>query len=238
MEKNMKTIDKKLEHIAFIMDGNGRWAKKRGLSRNVGHQRGAKTLLKVVKHIQKLGIPYMSVYAFSTENWSRPKEEVDYLMKLPFDFLEENEKIFQEEQIKIQVIGDKAQLPIELQHKIQEVEEKTKNYQGFTLIVCLNYGELIFATKQIADKVSQGTLNISDINETIFQEHLYNKEIPDVDLLIRTSGETRISNYMLWQIAYSELYFTKTLWPDMTKKQIEEAILFYQNKERRFGGIK
>jgi len=221
-------------HVAIIMDGNGRWAKKRGLPRNYGHQKGAENLLKIVRIANKMQIKYLTVFAFSTENWKRPQEEVKYLMDLPFQFLEKTKKEFTDDNIRVKVIGTKDNLSEDLIKKIEEVESSTNHNTALTLIIAFNYGgkeEIIHAIKKIKND------NI-DITEENFHNYLYTKDIPDVDLLIRTSGEYRISNFLLWQTAYSELYFTDVLWPDFDKKCFEEAINEYNKRERRFGGLK
>ncbi|HEY8445437.1 MAG TPA: isoprenyl transferase [Bacilli bacterium] len=221
-------------HVAIIMDGNGRWAKKRGLPRNYGHQKGAENLLKIVRIANKMQIKYLTVFAFSTENWKRPQEEVKYLMDLPFQFLEKTKKEFTDDNIRVKVIGTKDNLSEDLIKKIEEVESSTNHNTALTLIIAFNYGgkeEIIHAIKKIKND------NI-DITEENFHNYLYTKDIPDVDLLILTSGEYRISNFLLWQTAYSELYFTDVLWPDFDKKCFEEAINEYNKRERRFGGLK
>ena len=222
-------------HIAIIMDGNGTWAIKRGLPRNMGHRKGTKTLVELTRYANEIGLKYLTVFAFSTENWSRPKEEVDYLMKLPLEFINEYQDKFNNENIRFRVIGKIEKLPLELQQKITEFEEKTKDNQGLNFIIAMNYGsydEIITAVnKIIQDK-------IPEVNEETFEKYLYTSDIPKVDLLIRTSGQLRISNFLLWQIAYSELYFTKTLWPDFNKKEFNKALQEYISRDRRFGGIK
>lgn len=221
-------------HIAIIMDGNGRWAKKRGLPRNYGHRKGADTLLKIIRYASQKKIKYLTVFAFSTENWKRPKEEVEYLMEMPFQFLERTNQEFEDENIKIMVIGRREGLPQKLVEKIAEVEARTVNNSGMTLTIAFNYGgrdEIIQAINKIKEQ------NI-EINEETFPQFLYTKDLPDVDLLIRTSGEYRISNFLLWQTAYSELYFTNCLWPDFNRKSFDAALNEYQKRERRFGGLK
>lgn len=221
-------------HIAIIMDGNGRWAKKRGLPRNYGHRKGADTLLKIIRYATQKKIKYLTVFAFSTENWKRPKEEVEYLMEMPFQFLERTNQEFEDENIKIMVIGRREGLPQKLVEKIAEVEARTVNNSGMTLTIAFNYGgrdEIIQAINKIKEQ------NI-EINEETFPQFLYTKDLPDVDLLIRTSGEYRISNFLLWQTAYSELYFTNCLWPDFNRKSFDAALNEYQKRERRFGGLK
>lgn len=238
MKKNKKINIPK--HIAIIMDGNGRWAKRFGLPRSMGHKKGAQTLIEIVLHANEVNIKYLTVFAFSTENWNRPKEEVDYLMKLPIEFFDEFEERFKDENIKLKVIGDRLGLPEELVKKIEYVEELTYNNTGLTFIVALNYGaynEIINSVKEISNDIKNNKMEISDINEDLFEQYLYTKDIPNVDLLIRTSGELRISNFLLWQIAYSELYFTKVLWPDFNTRQFNKAIKAYSKRNRRYGAI-
>lgn len=238
MSKNKKMVIPK--HIAIIMDGNGRWAKRFGLPRSMGHKRGAQTLIKIVLHANKINVKYLTVYAFSTENWNRPKEEVDYLMRLPIEFFDEFEERFENENIKLKVIGDRTPLPKELIEKIEYVEQKTASNTGLVFVVALNYGaynEIINAVQNIANDIKEEKIQISDINNRLFEDNLYTKDIPSVDLLIRTSGELRISNFLLWQISYSELYFTKVLWPDFNEKRFNKAIKSYNKRNRRFGAI-
>lgn len=222
-------------HVAIIMDGNGTWAKKRGLPRNLGHRQGAKTLLEIVKASDKLGIKYLTVFAFSTENWSRPKEEVDFLMKLPLEFLTQYQDEFLKSNIKFKAIGKISELPEELREKIAEFEQKSFNNNGLNFIIAINYGaheEILHACNQLIAN------HKNEVSKQDFIEHLYTSDIPDVDLLIRTSGQIRISNFLLWQIAYSELYFTDVLWPDFKEKELIKALKAYESRERRFGGIK
>lgn len=228
-------------HIAIIPDGNGRWAKKRGLPRSVGHREGSMTLKKIVIYCSKIGVKYLTVYAFSTENWKRPQSEVDALMSLLLEFLRNAEKELDGSNVVIKVIGDINGLPGELQKEITRVEKLTSVNNGLVLNIALNYGskfELLNAVKQIALKVKENKLTVDKINEKEFEKYLYTAGIPDPDLLIRTSGEQRISNYLLWQCAYTEFWFTKELWPDVNEKHIEEAIRAYEGRNRRYGGIK
>lgn len=222
------------------MDGNGRWAKRRALPRSAGHKEGSRRLGNLTLFANEIGLKYLTVYAFSTENWSRPKEEVDYLMRLPLEFLNEYKDRLYNENIKLQVIGDKKKLPQELQEKIAEVEEKTNDRTGLTFVIALNYGskiEILEAAKKLTKEVLQDKVNLEDVGIADFDQYLYTKDIPDVDLLIRTSNELRISNFLLWQIAYSELYFTKVLWPDFSEKQFIKAIKAYNKRNRRFGKV-
>lgn len=228
-------------HVAIIMDGNGTWATKRGLARNLGHRKGSKTLVDITKASSELGIKYLTVFAFSTENWSRPKEEVDYLMKLPEQLLNDYQNNMMKDNIRFRMIGSYDKLSKSQIEKIEEVTEKTKNNTGLNLVVAFNYGshdEIINATKEITKEVLKNKIKVEDINKETFSNYLYTKDIPPVDLLIRTSGQYRISNFLLWQISYSEIYFTKTLWPDFKKKDLEKAIESFNKRDRRFGGLK
>ncbi len=226
-------------HIAFILDGNGRWAKKRGLPRNFGHQKGANTLQEVARSCNRLHIKYMSAYVFSTENWSRPLEEVNYLMNTIKKLCLEYKKLIKEN-IKLQVIGSKNNLSTDVIEAIELATSMTSSCTGLVLILAINYGaklEIVDTTKKIAQKVLKQEIKIDDINEELFNNNLYTKDIPPVDFLIRTSGEIRLSNFMLWQIAYAELYFTKIFWPDFHTKELYEAISDYQTRKRRYGGL-
>lgn len=228
-------------HVAIIMDGNGTWAKRRGLARNLGHKKGAKTLVDITKACLELGIKYLTVFAFSTENWSRPKEEVDYLMSLPESLLNDYQDDMKKDNIRFRVIGLKQKLTRKQIEKIVEAEEATKNDNGLNLTVAFNYGsqdEIVEACKEVTIDVLRNQIKLEDIDKELFASHLFTKDIPPVDLLIRTSGQYRISNFLLWQISYSEIYFTKTLWPDFKKKDLEKALESYKKRDRRFGGIK
>ncbi len=223
------------QHIGIIMDGNGRWAKKRGLPRSAGHKAGAESLKKIITEANKLGVKYATVYAFSTENWKRPKDEVDYLMSLLMDYLVNAEKTLAGENVVIRAIGSRKELSEEMQRQIIKTEEFTKNNTGIVMNIALNYGgrdEIVHAVNEI---IRSGEKEISA--ETI-EKHLYTAGQPDVDLLIRTSGEERLSNFMLWQVSYAEMWFTDKLWPDFKPKDLHRAILDYQHRGRRFGGIK
>lgn len=229
------------KHIAIILDGNGRWAKKKLLSRNLGHYYGALNLSEITLECDRLGVKDLTVFAFSTENWKRPKEEVDYLMTKPIEIIERNINNIENSCIRVNVIGRKDRINKELLDEINKVEFLTKNHSGLNLNICLDYGaryDFLNATKTIAKEVALRNLKIEEINEACFKEHLMTKKIPDVDLLIRTSGEIRISNFLLFEIAYSELYFTKCYWPDFKKKQLYKALREYQKRNRRFGGLK
>ncbi|MBW3518204.1 isoprenyl transferase [Flavobacterium sp. NKUCC04_CG] len=225
-------------HLAIIMDGNGRWAKQKGLLRVIGHENGAKSVRTTVETCAKLGIQNLTLYAFSTENWNRPRLEVDSLMKLLVKSLKKELKTFTKNEISLNAIGNLSSLPMSVQNELFEVIEKTKDNGKMTLTLALSYGsreEIINATKQICDKVKNNIISIANIDESIINEHLYTHNLPDVDLVIRTSGEQRISNFLLWQIAYAEFYFTEVLWPDFTEVHLCQALLSYQNRERRFG---
>jgi len=228
-------------HIGVIMDGNGRWAKKRGLPRSAGHQAGADTLKKIVTECNKMGIKYITVYAFSTENWKRPKEEVDFLMNLLMSYLLDAERTLAGENVRIRAIGSRAELTEEMQKQIIKTEEFTSKNTGIVMNIALNYGsreELITATKKISEKVKNGEISVDEITADMISEELYTGGQPDPDLIIRTSNEQRLSNFMMWQSSYSELYFTKTLWPDFNLECLYDAILAYQNRDRRYGGVK
>jgi len=226
------------KHIAIIMDGNGRWAKKRGLLRVFGHEKGAKAVREAIEAAGESGVKYLTLYAFSTENWNRPKAEVDKLMNLLMSSLKKEFKSLNENNIKLCAIGNLNELPEKAYKELSEVIEKTKDNDKLVLTLALSYGsrnEIVKTVKEIAEKVKNNIISLESIDDSIINEHLYTRNLPDVDLLIRTSGEQRISNFLLWQIAYAELYFTNVLWPDFKKDDLYEAILNYQNRERRFG---
>ena len=226
------------KHIAIIMDGNGRWAKQKGMIRAFGHENGTKAVREVVEASAEIGIENLTLYAFSTENWKRPKLEVQTLMRLLVSSLKKEIKTLQDNNIKLSAIGNLTTLPTRVFNELNEVIEQTKANKRMTLTLALSYGsreELINTVKEISIKVKNNIISPEKIDESIINEHLYTRNLPDVDLLIRTSGEQRISNFLLWQIAYSELYFTSTLWPDFTKEHLYEAIIEYQKRERRFG---
>jgi len=227
-------------HIAVIMDGNGRWAAKRGLPRNAGHREGANTLKRLVKECNAIGIKYLTAYAFSTENWNRPKEEVDGLMDLLLEFLRNAEKELAGTNIRISVIGDTGKLSEEIRKEIKRVVENTAANTGLNLIIALNYGsrcEIAAAAARIAKDAKEGRLDPEDVDEKLFSSYLYTSGIPDPDLVIRPSGEYRLSNFLLWQSSYSELWFSNVLWPDFSKEHLHQAIRDYQNRNRRFGGV-
>lgn len=239
-KKNDDQFESVPHHIAIIPDGNGRWAKKRGLPRSVGHREGSMTLKKIVIYCSKIGVKHLTVYAFSTENWKRPQNEVDALMNLLLEFLRNAEKELDGSNVKIKVIGDVKGLPDELQKEIVRVEKLTSVNTGLCLNIALNYGsrfEILSAVRDIAQKVKENKISIDQIDERQFEHSLYTAGIPDPDLLIRTSGEQRISNYLLWQCAYTEFWFTKELWPDVNESHIAEAIKVYEKRNRRYGGI-
>ena len=226
------------KHLAIIMDGNGRWAKQQGFLRAFGHENGTKSVKKTITTCAKLGIEYLTLYAFSTENWNRPKLEVDALMKILINSLKKELVTLQENNIKLNAIGNIDKLPKSAQKELLDVIDKTKNNTRLTLTLALSYGsreELVNAVRIISDKVKNNIISIDAIDDSIINEHLYTQNLPDVDLLIRTSGEHRISNFLLWQIAYAELYFTNVLWPDFKDQDLYEAIISYQKRERRFG---
>ena len=236
--KDNINLDKLPGHIAIIMDGNGRWAKQKGLFRAAGHEEGTKAVRDVVEGCAEMGVKNLTLYAFSTENWNRPKLEVDTLMRLLVSSLKKEIKTLQDNNIKLNSIGNISNLPKKARRELEDVIEKTSGNSHMVLTLALSYGsreELTHCIRQIADKVKSGELNTEAVDESVINEHLYTQNLPDVDLLIRTSGEQRISNFLLWQIAYAELYFTKILWPDFRKKDLYEAIYNYQNRERRFG---
>ena len=227
-------------HIGVIMDGNGRWAKKRGLPRSAGHQAGADTLKKIVTECNKMGIKYITVYAFSTENWKRPKDEVDFLMNLLYNYLKDAEKTLAGENVVIRAIGSRAELSEKIRQQIKKTEEFTKNNTGIVMNIALNYGsreEITNAVKIIAEKAVKGECRPEDITPEMISEKLYTGGQPDPDLIIRTSHELRLSNFMMWQASYSELYFTKTLWPDFSVRDLHAAVMEYQRRNRRFGGV-
>ena len=223
-------------HIAIIMDGNGRWAAERGKERSYGHQAGVEAVRRITSECTRLGVEYLTLYTFSTENWNRPDDEVAALMGLVLSSLED--EIVMKNNVRFRVIGDVKRLPQVVQQKLRETEEHTASNTAMTMVVALSYSakwELTEATRQIAAKVSTGALSIEEIGEDTIAQHLSTSFMPDPELLIRTGGELRISNYMLWQIAYSELYFCNTYWPDFSEEELHKAIVSYQKRQRRFG---
>ena len=226
------------KHIAIIMDGNGRWAKLRNKPRVYGHREGAKSVRKIVEATARLGIKNLTLYAFSTENWNRPKHEVKTLMKLLVSALKSELVLMKKNNIKLNAIGHTDKMPENVQHELQEVLDETKTNTGLVLTLALSYGarqEIQRAIKEISYKVKNNIISVENVDENIINKHLYTQNLPDVDLLIRTSGEVRISNFLLWQIAYAELYFTEELWPDFNETSLLNAITDYQLRERRFG---
>lgn len=227
------------EHIGFIMDGNGRWAKRKGLPRSFGHREGAKNFKKIVRYCKDIGIKNISFYAFSTENWKRPQEEIDVIMDLFREYIVDVRKHLSENTRMI-FLGDKSVFDEDLREKMIKLEEDTKHYTEMNLMMAVNYGgrdELAYAARQLAQKVKDGKINPEDIDENAIDSHLYTKGIPDVDLIIRPSGELRLSNFLIWQSAYAEYYFTEIMWPDFTPKELDKAIIEFANRGRRFGGV-
>ncbi len=226
-------------HVAIIMDGNGRWAKKRALPRTAGHFEGANNFRKIIRHTRDIGIPYISFYAFSTENWKRPDDEVHAIMDLMRKYLVEAYEFF-DLNVRFVLLGDRNGFDADLQEKYDNLERDTHDFHAMTTGIAANYGsryEITAAVKEIAALVKEGLLQPEDITEEIISQHLYTKEMPDVDLVIRTSGEYRISNFLLWQSAYAEFYFTDTLWPDFSPKEFDKALVDYASRNRRFGGV-
>jgi len=226
------------KHLAIIMDGNGRWAKQKGMLRAIGHENGTKAVRTTVESCAKLGVENLTLYAFSTENWNRPKLEVDTLMKLLVSSLKKEINTLLDNNIKLNAIGNLSLLPKKVSKELQEVINLTSKNTHMNLTLALSYGsreELVTAVKEISNKVKNNIISEESIDQSVINKHLYTHNLPDVDLLIRTSGEQRISNFLLWQIAYAELYFTPVLWPDFTEQHLSEAIIEYQKRERRFG---
>lgn len=239
-EKNEVDYSNLPEHIAVIMDGNGRWAKKRGLPRMAGHRAGAQVLKKISEFCDDIGIKVMTVYAFSTENWKRPSDEVSALMKLLMEYLLNAEKELAGKKIVIKVIGDKNGLSEEIQQQIVRTEKLTENNKGMLLNIAINYGgrdEIVNAVRKIAEDIKESRVEADDISEQMISEYMYTSGLKDPDLIIRPSGEYRLSNFLLWQSAYSELWFSNINWPDFTTERLLEAISDYQQRNRRFGGI-
>ncbi len=226
------------KHVAIIMDGNGRWATSKGKNRLFGHKNGIKSVRAVIEESARLGIKHLTLYAFSTENWNRPQEEIGILMRLLLQSLRNELEKLLENNIKLQAIGNIEKLPQSVQDELLQVIDKTNSNSEMTLTLALSYGardELVAMTKKISQLVKNNLISPENIDESVINEHLYTQKLPDVDLLIRTSGEQRISNFLLWQIAYAELYFTDVLWPDFREQNLIEALLSYQHRERRFG---
>jgi undecaprenyl diphosphate synthase len=240
LDKLLKQLNhKKLpSHIAIIMDGNGRWAKKRFLPRIAGHRAGAKTVDRIVTRCRKLGIKALTLYSFSDENWNRPKKEIDTLMSLLREYLQKELDTMLREDIRFNTIGHIEDLPLFAQEMVKDAEEKTRNKKGMVLTLALSYGsrrEIIDAVKKIAEKVEKKIIKVDSINSDLFSRELYTNDLPEPDLLIRTSGELRVSNYLLYQIAYTELFFTKVLWPDFNETHLLKALIEFQNRVRRYG---
>ena len=234
--KELLDMNRIPQHIAMIMDGNGRWATERGLDRTFGHKAGLDTVKKITAECARLGVKYLTLDTFSTENWNRPAYEIEALMGLVLSFIEM--ELFTDNNIKFQLIGDKERLPQSVQEKIQYMEDLTKDNDGMTMVVAMSYSsklELTRATRLIAEEVKKGTIKPEEITEQTINDHLWTSFMPDPDLLIRTGGELRISNYLLWQCAYSEFYFCDTYWPDFDEEELYKAIVNYQNRQRRFG---
>lgn len=228
-------------HVAIILDGNGRWAKKRFMPRNYGHMQGAKVVEQICEDADSIGIKYLTVYAFSTENWNRPQDEVEALMKLLRNYLKDCIKRANNNNMRVRVIGEKSRLSDDIRSKIEELEECTKNNTGLNFTIALNYGsrdEIVRAVREISKDVKDGKISESDIDDKMISDYLDTRGIPDPDLLIRTSGEERLSNFLLWQLAYTEFYFTDILWPDFNKKELIKAVEKYNERDRRFGKVK
>lgn len=236
--KDKLNLAKLPKHIAIIMDGNGRWAKGKGKFRIFGHQNGVKAVRESAEACAEIGVSYLTLYAFSTENWNRPKDEVNALMELLVSTIRKETKTLMKNNIRLQAIGDIGDLPAKCQRELSEAIEETSGNTRLTLILALSYGsrwDIVNAVKKIAEQVKSGALATDSINEAMIGQHLSTAQYPDPELMIRTSGEQRISNFLLWELAYSELYYTPTLWPDFTREDLYGAILDYQNRERRFG---
>ncbi len=226
-------------HIAFIMDGNGRWAKKRGMPRTFGHTEGARNFRRIMRYCKDIGVKCISFYAFSTENWKRPENEVNALMNIFRTYLDDVRNYIKEE-VKMVFLGDKSKLPQDIQQKMNSLEEDSKDFDKMTVLLAINYGgrdEITHATRLIAEKVRKGELNPDEITEDTISSNLYTAGYPDVDLLIRPSGEMRISNFLIWQSAYAEFYFADILWPDFSTKELDRAIIEFAHRNRRFGGV-
>ena len=226
-------------HIAIILDGNGRWAKKRGLPRTAGHAVGSETFRKIATYCKNIGVEYLTVYAFSTENWNRPEEEVGTIMKLLGKYLNEAIETMERDHIKMKIFGDIGKLPPELQKLVEKTDEISSRYEGFQANICLNYGgrdEIVNAARRYAQDLAEG--KAAELTEASFSDYMYSAGIPDPDLLIRPGGEQRISNFLLWQCAYAEFYFTDVLWPDFTPEELDKAIAEFHRRDRRYGGVK
>lgn len=235
----MKSENNLPKHIGFIMDGNGRWAQKRGLPRTAGHAEGAQTFRKIARYCKDIGIKYITFYAFSTENWKRPKQEVDMIMKLFMQYLDEAEN-FAKDKTRLIFLGDKSRLEPKMREKMVRLEKASENFDEMTLAVAINYGgrdDIVHSVRSVAEMLQNGDIKVSDIDESLITSLLYTGTMPDVDLVIRPSGEQRISNFLIWQSAYAEFYFTDVLWPDFTPKELDKALEDYASRGRRFGGV-
>lgn len=235
----MKNIDNLPRHIGFIMDGNGRWAKKRGLPRTAGHAEGAKAFRRIARYCKDISVKYITFYAFSTENWKRPEHEVNMIMRLFMEYLDEAEN-FAKDQTRLIFLGDKSRFEPEMRNKMIKLEKASENFDEMTLAVAMNYGgrdDIVHAAKSATKMFSDGEIKLTDIDESLITSLLYTGTMPDVDLLIRPGGEQRISNFLIWQSAYAELYFTDVFWPDFTPKELDKALEEYSNRTRRFGGV-
>lgn len=237
----MSTVNKENlpVHIGFIMDGNGRWAQKRGLPRKLGHREGASTFRKIARYCKKIGIKYVTFYAFSTENWSRPKDEIDELMKLFSEYIDEVSD-YADENTRLIFLGDKSAFGKEMADKMTELEKESRNFSDMTLMLAMNYGgrdDIVHAARQIAAMVENKEIKHTDVDESLISGLLYTGGIPDADLIIRPSGEKRLSNFLIWQSAYAEFYFTDVLWPDFTSKELDKALEDFASRKRRFGGV-
>lgn len=227
------------EHIAFIMDGNGRWAKKRGLPRKFGHREGAKNFRRIARYCKDIGIKNITFYAFSTENWKRPKDEVDAIIELFREYIVDVRNYIGEE-VRVLFLGDKSIFDADLQKKMNDLEEDTKDNHEMTMLLAINYGgrdEVVHVSKILAQKAADGEIRPEDITEDMFGSYLYTQDVPDVDLMIRPSGELRLSNFLIWQSAYAEFYFTDVLWPDFSPEELEKALVNFAGRSRRFGGV-
>ncbi len=234
-----KLPDKLPEHIAFIMDGNGRWAKKRGLPRRFGHREGAKTFKKITRYCKDIGIKNVTFYAFSTENWKRPEDEVSAIIELFREYIIDVRNYIGEE-VRVLFLGDKTIFDDDLQKKMNDLEEDTKDYNKMTMLLAINYGgrdEIVHAAKILSEQVKSGKIQPDEITEDKFQRYLYTADVPDVDLMIRPSGELRLSNFLIWQSAYAEFYFTDVLWPDFSPNELNKALIEFGKRSRRFGGV-
>lgn len=228
-------------HVAIILDGNGRWARAKGMPRNYGHVQGAKTVETICEEAYRMGIQYLTVYAFSTENWNRPQDEVDALMKLLRNYMKTCLKTAEKNRMCVRVLGEKSRLDEDIRTRIAELEEATRNNDGLHFQIAINYGgrdEIVRAVRKMADQVKEGTLDPSRIDETYISDHLDTAGLPEPDLLIRTCNEQRISNFLLWQLAYTEFYFTPVAWPDFTKEELIKAVEAYNHRDRRYGALK